>query len=153
DREVRGHGERAGLDRRRVVRRAQGRAAPLEAADRGDLPEAPGAIRAAPEGRGGADPGPRRRRGLDAPVQAPIQDDQRMGGLPLERAEPTPAERQPRALYVLFFAELWERFSFYGMQALLMLYMTKHLRFDAALAASLTGWYTGLVYLTPLFGG
>src|SRR5690349_22884942 len=62
-------------------------------------------------------------------------------------------ERQPRALYVLFFTELWERFSFYGMQALLMLYMTKHLRFSQEYAASINGWYGGLVYFTPIFGG
>ncbi|HJZ87234.1 MAG TPA: peptide MFS transporter [Polyangia bacterium] len=67
-----------------------------------------------------------------------------------DAASPT---RQPRALYVLFMTELWERFSFYGMQALLMLYMTKHLGFEQAHASSLNGWYGGLVYLTPLGGG
>src|SRR5262245_26408785 len=67
-----------------------------------------------------------------------------------DAASPT---RQPRALYVLFMTELLERCTFYGMQALLMLYMTKHLGFEQAHASSLNGWYGGLVYLTPLGGG
>jgi POT family proton-dependent oligopeptide transporter len=73
---------------------------------------------------------------------------------PLAPAAATaPPTRQPRALYYLFFTEMWERFSFYGMQALLLLYMMKHLHFGQARASSLLGWYAGLAYLTPLFGG
>src|SRR5215813_5554016 len=72
---------------------------------------------------------------------------------PATAAGPAALRSQPRALYVLFFTELWERFSFYGMQALLMLYMTKHLRFGQEYAASISGWYGGLVYFTPIFGG
>ncbi|WNB74774.1 peptide MFS transporter [Methylomonas koyamae] len=85
----------------------------------------------------------------------------------------------PPGLFVLFFTEMWERFSYYGMRALLVLYMTEHLLKAAqtgqevyglallrrvlqaffgplgeqALASQIYGLYTGLVYLTPLFGG
>jgi POT family proton-dependent oligopeptide transporter len=85
----------------------------------------------------------------------------------------------PRGLFVLFFTEMWERFSYYGMRALLVLYMTKYL-FDAqaqgkyvfgfesikhaiesvfgpltnqALSSQIYGLYTGFVYFTPFFGG
>ena len=85
----------------------------------------------------------------------------------------------PSGLYVLFFTEMWERFSYYGMRALLILYMTKYLLLDPARAADVLGYntlnsflvgifgqmtvqqmssqiyglYTGLVYFTPFFGG
>jgi POT family proton-dependent oligopeptide transporter len=59
----------------------------------------------------------------------------------------------PKGLYVLFFTEMWERFSYYGMRAILMLFMTKMLLFDAEFASGLYGNYTGLVYLSPLIGG
>ncbi len=59
----------------------------------------------------------------------------------------------PRGLFVLFFAEMWERFSFYGLRALLILYLTKHFLFDDKAAASQYGAYTTLVYLLPLVGG
>ena len=59
----------------------------------------------------------------------------------------------PRGLAVLFFTEMWERFSYYGMRALLVYYMIKHLMFTQAQASQIYGLYTGLVYLTPLFGG
>ncbi len=59
----------------------------------------------------------------------------------------------PKGLYVLFFSELWERFSFYGMRALLVFYMTKSLLYEDQLATETYGAYTGLVYATPLFGG
>lgn len=60
---------------------------------------------------------------------------------------------QPTGLYVLFFAEAWERFSYYGMRALLVLYMVNHLKFTKGDALSVYGTYTGLVYLTPIIGG
>ena len=60
---------------------------------------------------------------------------------------------QPRGLYVLFFAEAWERFSYYGMRALLVLYMCNQLKFARADALGIYATYTGLVYLTPIFGG
>lgn len=59
----------------------------------------------------------------------------------------------PKGLYVLFATEMWERFAYYGMRAILVLFMTKALLFDKAFASNLYGSYTGLVYLTPLIGG
>lgn len=59
----------------------------------------------------------------------------------------------PKGLYVLFATEMWERFNYYGMRAILVLFMTKALLFDKAFASNLYGSYTGLVYLTPLLGG
>ncbi|MBX5484101.1 MAG: peptide MFS transporter [Myxococcaceae bacterium] len=84
----------------------------------------------------------------------------------------------PVGLYVLFFTEMWERFSYYGMRALLVLYMTKYLFIDGhyqgvvgytvikgaleavfgplavqPLSSQIYGLYTGLVYFTPFFGG
>ncbi len=59
----------------------------------------------------------------------------------------------PRGLVVLFFAEMWERFSFYGMRALLVLYLTQHFLFEDGVAASIYASYGSLVYLTPVIGG
>ena len=59
----------------------------------------------------------------------------------------------PRGLYLLFFTEMWERFSYYGMRAIFILYMTKALFIDKAFASNIYGSFTGLVYLTPLLGG
>jgi len=59
----------------------------------------------------------------------------------------------PKGLYILFATEMWERFNFYGMRAMLMLFMTKALLFDQAFASNLYGSYLSLVYLTPLLGG
>jgi POT family proton-dependent oligopeptide transporter len=59
----------------------------------------------------------------------------------------------PKGLYVLFATEMWERFNYYGMRAILVLFMTKALLFDKVFASNLYGSYTGLVYLTPLLGG
>jgi POT family proton-dependent oligopeptide transporter len=59
----------------------------------------------------------------------------------------------PKGLYVLFGAEAWERFSYYGMRALLVLYMVNHLRFNRQSALAVYALYTGLVYLTPIAGG
>ncbi len=61
--------------------------------------------------------------------------------------------KHPSGLYVLFLTEMWERFSYYGMRALFVLFMTKALLFDKALGSQIYGSYTGLVYLTPLLGG
>ena len=65
----------------------------------------------------------------------------------------TPAEGHPRGLFTLFGAEAWERFSYYGMRALLVLYLTKNFKYGRAEALEMYGIYTGLVYLTPLLGG
>lgn len=64
----------------------------------------------------------------------------------------------PKGLFLLFATEMWERFSYYGMRGLLMLYLTKAtieggLGFNDGDAGLLYGIYTGLVYLTPIFGG
>jgi POT family proton-dependent oligopeptide transporter len=59
----------------------------------------------------------------------------------------------PKGLYILFATEMWERFNYYGMRAILVLFMTKALLFDHAFASNLYGSYTSLVYLTPLLGG
>lgn len=59
----------------------------------------------------------------------------------------------PRGLIVLFFAEMWERFSYYGMRAILIFYLTQHLLFDDDVANAQYGSYTSLVYLLPLIGG
>jgi len=62
--------------------------------------------------------------------------------------------KHPKGLYVLFATEFWERFSYYGMRAIFILYMTKMLfNGDKALSSNIYGSYTGLVYLTPLIGG
>ena len=60
---------------------------------------------------------------------------------------------QPKGLYILFFAEMWERFSYYGMRALLVFYLTKHFLFDQNAAYGLYGAYTTLVYIMPVIGG
>ena len=59
----------------------------------------------------------------------------------------------PRGLYVLCFTEMWERFSYYGMRSLLIVYMTRQLGFTTHSAGVIYGLYTGLVYLTPVVGG
>jgi POT family proton-dependent oligopeptide transporter len=59
----------------------------------------------------------------------------------------------PKGLYFLFFTEMWERFSYYGMRAIFILFMTKVLLLKDADASEIYGSYTGLVYLTPLLGG
>jgi len=109
----------------------------------------------------------KRRAALDAAAPSPI--------LPAHKRE---LFGHPVGLYVLFLTELWERFCFYGMRALLVLYVVKHLAtpavagtipgfeaFRAALihvfgpqddhqiADQIYGMYTAVVYLTPLFGG
>ncbi|MGM9998259.1 MAG: peptide MFS transporter [Candidatus Bruticola sp.] len=61
--------------------------------------------------------------------------------------------KQPKGLYWLFGAEAWERFSYYGMRAILVLYLVSQLQYERKDALALYGIYTGLVYLTPLIGG
>ncbi|MGH8489491.1 MAG: peptide MFS transporter, partial [Gammaproteobacteria bacterium] len=67
-------------------------------------------------------------------------------------------ERQPRGLRLLFVVEMWERYSYYGMRALLILFLVTEtgrggLGWTVERAGQLYGWYTGLVYLTPVIGG
>ncbi len=64
----------------------------------------------------------------------------------------------PKGLYLLFFTELWERFSYYGMRAILVLYMTKMyvengLEIPKDTASLIYGFFTGFVYFTPIIGG
>ncbi|MDB4875419.1 MAG: di-/tripeptide transporter [Gemmatimonadetes bacterium] len=59
----------------------------------------------------------------------------------------------PRGLGLLFITEMWERFSYYGMRAILVLYLVNALKWSTADAANLYGTYTMLVYLTPVIGG
>ncbi|SEL96377.1 proton-dependent oligopeptide transporter, POT family [Stigmatella aurantiaca] len=78
--------------------------------------------------------------------------------LPLEPpssdgAAPAAPKGHPKGLYVLFATEMWERFSYYGMRALLVLYLLNYLQFQPADSSSVFKWYTSLVYLTPLLGG
>ena len=59
----------------------------------------------------------------------------------------------PRGLFLLFFTELWERFSYYGMRAILVFYLTKHFLLSTGSAFAIYGAYTSLIYLTPVIGG
>jgi POT family proton-dependent oligopeptide transporter len=61
--------------------------------------------------------------------------------------------RHPRGLYALFFTEMWERFCYYGMRALLVLYLIQYHGWQPSHASTIYKWYTSLVYLTPLLGG
>jgi proton-dependent oligopeptide transporter, POT family len=62
-------------------------------------------------------------------------------------------DHHPKGLRVLFFAEMWERFSYYGMRGLLTVYLVQHFLFDQTEAQKTYASYTTLVYLTPLLGG
>jgi proton-dependent oligopeptide transporter, POT family len=69
----------------------------------------------------------------------------------------TPPQKEflghPRALFILFFTEMWERFSFYGMKALLIFYLTKYYLFSDDAGNLLIGSYAALVYAMPVVGG
>jgi POT family proton-dependent oligopeptide transporter len=82
----------------------------------------------------------------------------------LAYATPQPAQAtlfgHPRGLYLLFLVEMWERFSYYGMRGLLVLYLVAQASgtnpgrgWSKEAAANLYGWYTGMAYLLPVFGG
>ena len=85
------------------------------------------------------------------PLLSPLQSD--VPGSPV----PGHSERHPRGLYTLFFTEMWERFSYYGMRALLVLFMVDSVRggmgLTDKLATSIYGLYTAAVYLVALPGG
>lgn len=59
----------------------------------------------------------------------------------------------PRGLVICFFTEMWERFSYYGMRALLIFYLTQHFLFQQSEASLIYGTYISLVYITPVIGG
>ena len=66
-------------------------------------------------------------------------------------------KKHPKGLYLVFLTGMWERFSYYGMRGILMLYLTKTwleggLAFDPATASLIYGFATGLTYFTPLIG-
>ncbi len=61
--------------------------------------------------------------------------------------------KHPRGLIILFMTEMWERFSYYGMRAILIYYLTQHFLFDDKTAQGQYGAYTSMVYLLPLIGG
>ena len=72
--------------------------------------------------------------------RSPVLDDTKLFG-------------HPRGLGLLFATEMWERFSYYGMRAILVLFLVQSLHWSTKQAATLYGYYTSLVYLTPLLGG
>ena len=59
----------------------------------------------------------------------------------------------PKGLAILFFTEMWERFSYYGMRGLLILYLTQHFLFSDEKSAVMYGAYTALVYVMTIIGG
>src|SRR5689334_9170995 len=63
------------------------------------------------------------------------------------------ASKHPKGLYVLFFTEMWERFGFYLMVALFVLYMNEHLGWTKKEALNGYAWYMFFVYLSPFVGG
>ena len=66
----------------------------------------------------------------------------------------TITEKHPKGLYLLFTVEMWERFNYYGMRAILALFMTSSvIGFGKSVSSQVYGWFTALVYLTPLIGG
>lgn len=73
--------------------------------------------------------------------------------MPVEQGFLTHKSSHPKGLAILFFAELWERFSFYGMRALLVLYMTSELLFHDAKAYGVYGAYGAMVYGSQIIGG
>jgi POT family proton-dependent oligopeptide transporter len=92
-------------------------------------------------------------RGGHTPIEPPGPGGPAPGGPP-SGADDTGFFGHPRGLAVLFFSELWERFSFYGMRALLVLYMVQQLQYDeTARAYPVYGAYGALVYAYPVLGG
>ncbi len=80
-----------------------------------------------------------------------------VGGLIIAAVTAVPVflqmRKHPKGLHILFFAEMWERFSFYGMRGLLIFFLTQHFLFDDTFAQAQYGSYNALVYLLPLLGG
>ncbi len=76
-----------------------------------------------------------------------------LGGLFIASRRSPEFAGHPKGLYMLFFAEMWERFSYYGMRAILIFYLTQHWLFSDSKSALIYGAYTSLVYITPVLGG
>ena len=74
-----------------------------------------------------------------------------LDSIPLPRSEEFLGH--PKGVFVCFFTEMWERFSFYGMKALLLLYLIQHHKFGDRVGLDVLGAYGGLVYCMPVFGG
>ena len=75
------------------------------------------------------------------------------GGTAIALSRKPEALGHPKGLYMLFFAEMWERFSYYGMRAILIFYLTQHWLFNDSKSNLIYGAYTSLVYITPVLGG
>lgn len=75
------------------------------------------------------------------------------GDLPIKETTATPVKGHPPGLYWLFFAEMWERFCYYGMRGLLVLYLTKTLMVADKETFAIYGAYTALVYAVTVLGG
>jgi POT family proton-dependent oligopeptide transporter len=65
----------------------------------------------------------------------------------------SPTKGHPKGLYILFATEMWERFNYYGMRAILFLFMTQALLFNSEFSSNLYGGYISLIYLSGLVGG
>lgn len=76
-----------------------------------------------------------------------------LGGLFLVTRPEPEVVGHPKGLFILFLAEMWERFSYYGMRALLIFYLVQHWAFSDGDASVIYGAYTALVYITPVIGG
>ncbi|GAB3357138.1 peptide MFS transporter [Lysobacter tyrosinilyticus] len=76
-----------------------------------------------------------------------------VAGRPLTTAATDDFLGHPKGVYVCFFTEMWERFSFYGMKALLLLYLLEHHKFGDRMGLDVLGAYGGLVYCLPVIGG
>lgn len=76
-----------------------------------------------------------------------------LGGLFLVTRPQAEVVGHPKGLFLLFMAEMWERFSYYGMRALLIFYLVQHWLFSDSEASVIYGAYTALVYITPVVGG
>ncbi len=70
-----------------------------------------------------------------------------------QRMSQHPGKSHPKGLYILFATEMWERFNYYGMRAILVLFMTQALLFDKVFASNLYGSYISMIYLSGLVGG
>ncbi|MCL1078939.1 MFS transporter [Parashewanella spongiae] len=83
---------------------------------------------------------------MDNQIATHDLDNESTDALPLSSSH-------PKGLYVCFFTEMWERFSFYGLKALLIFYLTEHFLFSDVQATNIFGNYFALVYAFPILGG